>query len=143
MPPRCSTADVKAVMPDLADGASVSAHIASASVLVDRISDKAEAGVMSTGALRQVEIYLSAHFAALRDPQYQIKSTGKASATFQGQTGLGLDLTWWGQQAKLFDFSGLLARIDTDAKTPRSEIGILWLGSPAGRGDPDALRPGP
>lgn len=141
MPPRCSSSEVKAVLPDLVEGASVAAHINTAAVLVDRIAVKDTGSVMSVSALKQVEIYLAAHFAALRDPQYQVKSTGKASATFQGQTGLGLDLTWWGQQAKLLDFTGLLARMDTDAKNPRSEIGLFWLGSQAGRGDKDYTRP--
>jgi len=82
--------------------------------------------VLTTALLLEIEKHLAAHFYALRDPQYQQKRTEKASATFQGKTDLGLDLTWWGQMAKTLDVSGCLAQLDKGIGTPQ----LVWLGLP-------------
>ena len=70
-----------------------------ANVIADKVSSCAsDKGLSLTSAqLKEIERYLAAHLYALRDAQYQSKSTERASATFQGQTGMGLDLTWWGK----------------------------------------------
>ena len=96
-----------------------------ANVIADKVSSCAsDKGLSLTSAqLKEIERYLAAHLYALRDAQYQSKSTERASATFQGQTGMGLDLTWWGQTAKVLDFSGCLAAYSAGARASLS-----WLG---------------
>lgn len=75
--------------------------------------------------LESIETYLAAHLYALFDPQEQSITTERASATFQGQTGMNLDSTRWGQMAKTFDTSGCLASFDKGARA-----GFVWLGKP-------------
>lgn len=91
---------VKAVI-DVDDSVWSGVFILLAEPLVDRLAE-AESS-LTDKELTNIETYLAAHFYALRDPQYQSKRTGKASATFQGRTAKGLDLTWWGQTAKALD----------------------------------------
>ena len=98
--------------------------VTTASVLVDRLVSVNDDATITDDIFTNIETYLAAHFYALRDPQYQFKSTGKAQATFQGQTGKGLDLTWWGQTAKVLDPTGLLESIFDN----EGEVGIYWLG---------------
>src|SRR5574343_470286 len=81
----------------------------------------------SVRELDESEKYLAAHFYAIRDQQYTSKSTGKASASFQGQTGKGLDYSHWGQTAKLLDVTGFLARLDA---APRANASMAWLCKP-------------
>ena len=97
-----------------------SVFISTASALVDGIP--ASAG-LSDELLTAIETYLAAHFYALKDPQYQSKKTDRASATFQGKTGMGLDGTWWGQQAQLLDTSGTLQALGNH------RVGIFFLGT--------------
>jgi len=100
--------------------------IATANALTDHVSSQDSDLVLSGAMLIQIELYLAAHFYAIRDPQYQTKSTGGASATFQGQTGMKLDLTWWGQQAIMLDASGTLAAMNDGPKKASAD----WLGLP-------------
>jgi hypothetical protein len=100
--------------------------ITTAHALTNYVASKDSQGLLNGGLLTEIEIYLAAHFYALRDPQYQSKSTDAASATFQGQTGKRLDLTWWGQQAIALDITGTLASINEGSPTPS----IVWLGKP-------------
>ena len=59
--------------------------------------------------LKEIEKWLAAHFVAIRDRRPQSETLGNASVTYQGQTGLGLDATLYGQQVKVLDTSGVLA----------------------------------
>jgi hypothetical protein len=96
-----------------------------ASALVTHISSKDNGGVLTPELLIEIETYLAAHFYALYDPQYQTVTTGKASSTYQGMTGKGLELTWWGQQAVMLDLTGELRAISNGKK----KASILWLGT--------------
>ena len=101
-------------------------HIETASVLVDYIESNDSGSVLTTGLKIEIETYLAAHFYALQDPQYQSEKAGGAGGTYQGQTGKGLELTWWGQQAILLDVSGQLSNIQ--AGNPVASL--VWLGKP-------------
>lgn len=107
---------------------SLAPFIDTASALTDELSSADTAGTMGVTMLKQVEMYLAAHFyAAMRDPQYTSKSTSGASASFQGQTGQGFDSTYWGQTAKRLDLSGFLAKLDLPT---RPKATLTWLGKP-------------
>ena len=61
--------------------------------------------------LTDIELWLAAHFVAIRDPQAKQKSVaGEYSVTFEkGVSGTGFSATTWGQQALALDFTGTLA----------------------------------
>ena len=107
------------------DDIEVQPFIKVANRLVDRLSTNDSASLMAAGDLKDVELYLSAHFYALKDPQYQNHSTAGASATYQGQTGMYLDLTWWGQMAKVLDATGYLQSLEKSKARPA----MHWLGT--------------
>lgn len=123
-----TTADEVASVIDASCEIDLRPFIVAANILTDRVSSCAtEKGYsLSSEELRTIEQYLAAHFYGLRDGQYQSKSTERASATFQGKTGLGLDLTWWGQTAKMFDTSGCLSSFGSSGTV----ASLTWLGKP-------------
>lgn len=62
-------------------------------------------------ALCQVRQVLAAHFLTMWERQVKSQSVaGEWSVTFLGRDGLGLDASLYGQQAKILDCSGLLAK---------------------------------
>lgn len=102
--------------------------IDTASAVVDEIEDCASERdiTMSSTLLELIERWLAAHFYAHADPLYQSRSTGGASATFQGQTGMGLESTVYGQTALRLDKSGCLAYMDEKSEP----VQVIWLGKP-------------
>jgi len=127
-----TTADlVKAVLGDnygkLGDDTlpSLTPFVDAASLVVDRVSACAAAkGVtLSAAELEVVERWLAAHLYTRMDLGYQSKATDKASATFQGQTGMHLDASYYGQTAQALDPSGCLAAIGN-----RRVAGGFWAG---------------
>lgn len=66
---------------------------------------------MSEAELTKVELWLSAHFVAMRERQLSSTKLGDASDSFMGQAGMGLDFTQYGQTAKLMDRCGILANL--------------------------------
>ena len=110
---------------------SVSIFIDTASSLIDKVESCDTANELSAKDLRLIETWLAAHFYAIRDQQYQAKTTEGASATFQGQTGMYLDSTQWGQQAITLDITQCLAKINAEAKEGGKRTASLeWLGKP-------------
>lgn len=69
--------------------------------------------VLTAAELKDIELWLTAHLLAVtRDQQAQQEAvTGGAGVniTYQGKTGLGLDATFYGQQVKMLDRTGILA----------------------------------
>jgi hypothetical protein len=84
------------------------------------------AGKNNAATLTDIETYLAAHFAAMRDPQYQTRSQGRTSSSFQGQTAMGFQLTWWGQTATRLDVTGCLGQLDR----MKHKVSAAWLGKP-------------
>lgn len=99
--------------------------IVTAHTLLDSLSNCMNGG-NTEEMLFEIEKYMAAHLYAQRDPQYQSKSTGRASATFQGQTALGFESTWWGQTALRLDGTGCLAGSDRK----KTKVSAAWLGKP-------------
>lgn len=81
--------------------------------------------------LELIERWLAAHFYAIRAPlasQSTIDVITDQFATYQ-RVDLGLDLTAYGQQAKVFDIGGYLAAIDNRNDTVKKvKRKALWLG---------------
>ena len=102
---RVIDAEVKAILPTEID---TSPFITAATLMVDRL----DATVLSPDELKEIERWLSAHLACMADPRLHSFSTGGSSATYEGQTGLGLDHTRYGQQVKLLDRTKALVSLD-------------------------------
>jgi len=66
---------------------------------------------MSAARLKQIELYLAAHFVAITDRRAQSESMGQASVDFRMPLGKGLDATSFGQQVKALDTTGILSRL--------------------------------
>lgn len=79
---------------------------------------------LTSDELELIERWLSAHAYAMSDQTYAGKSTGGASGSFQGQTGMRLEATKYGQMALSIDHSGCLAKIAN--KSNRIRFG--WAG---------------
>ncbi len=78
---------------------------------------------LSDEILFDIELLLSAHFSALRDPRMQSENiAGEWSFKVQGETKMQLDSTFYGQQAKLLDTTGTLDRIGANLKKARITV---------------------
>lgn len=98
-----------------------------ASAVVDDVYECAfDKGVtLSATRLELIERWLAAHFYKLSDKGFASSSQQGASASYDGQTGMGFDATLYGQTASRLDSSGCLENLD---KT--QEASLDWLGKP-------------
>lgn len=112
---RTTPSDVKNIFnTDLSDSA-VSDWIDIASEVVDTI-DQAEDSVTDT-RLTQIEKLLAAHYASAQDQRLSSTSRETASANYQGDTGMNLMGTKYGQQAVQLDPTGTLAELGKPTAT--------------------------
>lgn len=73
--------------------------------------------------LTVIELLLSAHFCALKDPRARNEAiSGEASVKFQGKDGMGLESTHYGQNALALDWSGTLA----SAGQKRASMAVIF-----------------
>ena len=81
--------------------------------------------------LERIERWLAAHFYSIRIPlagQSTVDVLTEQFGTYQ-KLDLGLDLTPYGQQAKLLDVGGYLAALDNNQQTvKKTKRSVLWLG---------------
>lgn len=105
---RTSKTDVKDIYDtDLSD-TQLQAFIDDANVFVDEhLSNKG----LSSNILTAIEKYLSAHLASARDQRAESKDVADASVTFQGESGMHLESTQYGQRAIDFDSTGTLSQL--------------------------------
>ena len=102
-----------------------------------RLTDSAV--ILSDELLKEIERWLAAHFCAIicRMPMREgVGGMATATIDFNNKLGFGLDNTLYGQQAKLLDVSGTLARLDAagdeGADAGRSRFQLInpaWDGS--------------
>lgn len=101
---RVTEAQVTAILDtDLDD---LSPFITAASLVVDRVA--AADSTLAAADLLEIERWLAAHFAAIRDERAHSQRQGDSSVTYQGKTGKGLEFTSYGQQAMALDPTGIL-----------------------------------
>lgn len=100
-------------------------YIDTASALIDRVVTCAAAKGKSLTSVEAelLERWMAAFAYAMSDQTYASKSTSKASASFKGQSGMGLDANNYGQMAKGLDPSGCLAAIFA-----KKMAGGFWAG---------------
>jgi hypothetical protein len=71
----------------------------------------------------RIGLFLAAHLASTNSPQLQSERVGPYSYTRQGQTGMGLDATFYGQNVKILDTTGTLAKLGLR----RASVGVIRL----------------
>ena len=111
----------------------LSPYIAAANNIVTRVCITDPLTTKPTGydadTLAQIELWLSAHFYAIRDPRLQSQGFGGANGTVQGQTSFNFASTSYGQQAMLLDINGGLAWLSEHrGKGKRGVVGVVSLG---------------
>jgi hypothetical protein len=101
--PRVTDSEVKEIIDTTI---TTTPFIAAANLIVTaNLADKN----LGADLLKEIERWLAAHLVAIRDPRSSDLKMGTSSTKFQGQTGLGLDHTSYGQQVKILDYTGTLA----------------------------------
>jgi hypothetical protein len=126
--------DVQELLGNNYDGeADLKPFVKAANSLVNWIDDTCDTdNLLSTAQLRELELWLACHFYHSQDHMYSSKSTGGASGSFQGQTGMYFDSNFYGQQALLLDVSGCLAKRQLEVKQGgRARVGMTWIGTKA------------
>lgn len=109
---RVTAAEVKSVFDTSASNIVVTEHINIASRLVDDLLSSTD---LSANRLRDIELYLAAHFTAIFDPDNGManeKAIGSARNRYdyQSQLGKSLELTRFGQMAIMLDTTSTLAK---------------------------------
>ncbi len=80
---------------------------------------------LTTDELLDIETWLSCHFYTCSDPMFQSRAVMGVSATFQGQTGKGLEASSYGMAALAIDYSNTLKNISN-----QQVASMTWLGKP-------------
>jgi len=78
---------------------------------------------VSLPRLKQIELYLAAHFAGITFPIAAFESAGKVQVSYQKKTDMGLRFTKYGQMALTLDPTGKL-----DPATKGKSYSISWMG---------------
>lgn len=85
--------------------------------------------------LRLIATWLSAHFLCIMEPRAQRERIAVLTFEAQSKVGLCLDVTHYGQNAKLLDTAGGLATLDARMKSGKAALSIVaratWLGTKA------------
>jgi len=119
--PRTTQPAVQAIFDTTLSNVALDAWIGVANELVDDIAD-ADSSIDST-RLTKIEKLLAAHFAATQEPRADRESRESASITYEGDTGMHINGTRYGQQAAILDPTGLLA------DTGKQQASITFLDS--------------
>ena len=71
---------------------------------------------LSDALLLEIETYLAAHLVTLRDRRTAKEGAGGVSFTYQGNFGMGLDSSQYGQTAQVLDSTGILSKLSDDER---------------------------
>lgn len=104
--PRVTATEVKEILDTSLTDAAVSTWIDIASDQVDDIA--AFNGDISTTRLGNIELMLSAHYATTQDPRHESASSSSRNVSYEGETGMNLMASKYGQNAVQLDPTGLL-----------------------------------
>lgn len=112
---RC-TADEVAKVINTDPSVDLQSFINTATALTDQVETNDTASVLSEALLKQIEIYLSAHYYSLYDPQPNSKRIGRAGESYK-------ERDWW-EEAEKLDLTGYLQGLSDDRIAPQ----LVWLG---------------
>lgn len=104
---RVDVDDVKDIIDTELTDAQINAFINAANAIVD--NQLADTG-QPAATLALIEMWLAAHLLATRDQRVARETVADADYEYQGKTGMGLEATFYGQQALILDTSGRLEK---------------------------------
>lgn len=139
LPGRVTDVDVAKIVEVDEDVESLDDYIDAANELVTEVcaSVTAADGVTpyyGSSRLATIEKWLAAHFYCIFDPRASRERVAVITTEFMHKVGLGLDVTTYGQQAKLLDTKGGLARLDAMMKNDKRILNVRasmkWVGTP-------------
>ena len=105
---RCTGVEVKEILDTALTENQIAPFITAANLTVTNIlSGKG----LSSATLKEIERWLAAHFAAIRDPRISREKTEEAEALYHGKSDMGLDHTPYGQQVRLLDTTGAMTNL--------------------------------
>jgi len=88
-----------------------------------------DSALLSAAQLKDIELYLAAHFAVLKYKFSTDEKAGSVSASYQNKNDLGLALTHYGQTAMTLDTTGELSRLNAQIKNGgSSQVSVSWMG---------------
>lgn len=106
---RTNNSDLQDIFDTDLSTTALDAWIEIANEIVDDIA-AADSSIDST-RLTKIEKLLAAHFAAAQDPRLAEYRVGDAQGTYQGEYGMAINGTVYGQQALMLDPTGVLGRV--------------------------------
>ncbi len=107
MATRVTAAEVKEILDTSLSDAVIEAFIQPANLTITELLG---ASGLSTATLKEIERWFAAHLlACTRERQSKMEVAGDAQISYQGVTEMGLDATFYGQQVKVLDTTGLMA----------------------------------
>lgn len=105
---RCTGVEVKEILDTILTENEIIPFITASNVTVTAMLSGSG---LSSAQLKEIERWLAAHFAAIRDPRISDEKTEEAGATYHGKSDMGLDHTPYGQQVKLLDTTGIMTNL--------------------------------
>lgn len=105
---RCTGVEVLEIIDTTLTENQIAPFITAANVTVTNILSGSG---LSSATLKEIERWLAAHFAAIRDPRISREEAEEAEATYHGKSDMGLDHTPYGQQVKLLDTTGTMTNL--------------------------------
>ena len=110
---RTSAVSVCAVLETDLEEAEVNPFINTANILV---TEYLAGEGPSDALLQEIETYLAAHFVTLRDRRTATEGAGGVSFSYQGNFGMGLDSSQYGQTAQVLDSTGILSTLSDEGR---------------------------
>jgi len=110
---RVTSSEVLAIIDTTLTSDDIDPFITAANLVVTDMT--ADAGY-GASLLKEIERWLAAHLAAIRDPRVKSESIEESSQAFHGLSGMGLEHTPYGQQVLVLDYKGFFAEAQ-NAKT--------------------------
>lgn len=122
---RVEETDVRCIIDTVIEVEDLTPFIAAANVIVtDRVAGRTYLGpdgtqvTVTDATLVEIEKWLAAHFAAMRDKRVAADAIGPGSFTYEGKTDMHLNFTRYGQQAQMLDPTGSLQAISASDDAP-------------------------
>ena len=119
---RVTTEEVKEIIPIPETVEDLTPYITIANSLIEKVIVAQFPDAHTEDHLKEIERWLSAHFAAIRYTRTSSESIGEVKESYQYKVDLDLRCTMYGQQAIILDTSGAL---NTLLKRP---AGIWFVG---------------
>lgn len=105
--------DVEAILDTELTDSEITAYITTANLLVTQALGTSS---LSTALLTQIEAYLAAHLITVTRERKAQSTSGEGGVKFEGQTGMRLEATMYGQMAMVLDSTGNLSTLTQPAR---------------------------